>query len=281
HAATCKSPTFTPDAPPRATASNDNTARVWDIESGELLLPPLKHNGTVMQVRFEPDGRRLATGSLDQTARVWDAVTGEALTPPLHHPWSVRSVRFNPDDRHLLTSGSARIVWAWDLPCASCAAGDMIQLAQLLCGSRLDEHRGIMPLKPREQKELWLSLRETRSDLFHFAEGDMMAWHRQTAEECIRGKHWNPALWHLGQLVEKEPDNGLDAARGGLGWADLARLPEASADFTEVVRRAPDEREAWCLYALLRVNDGDAAGYRRACAALLERQEKSDDPRTA
>jgi WD40 repeat protein/Flp pilus assembly protein TadD len=281
HASTIEFADFSPDGRRLATASDDNTARVWDIESGELLLPPLRHNGTVMQVRFEPDGRRLATGSLDQTARVWDAATGEALTPPLQHPWAVRRVRFSPDDRRLLTNGSTGIVWSWDLPCASCAAGDMIQLAQLLCGSRLDAHRGIMPLKPHEQKELWVSLRETRSDLFHFAEDDVMDWHRQTAEECIRGKHWKPALWHLDQLIEKEPDNWLDYARRGLVRAELERWPEASADFAEVVRLAPDEREAWCLYALLRVNDGDAAEYRRACAALLERQEKSDDPRTA
>src|SRR5262249_8368826 len=83
------------------------------------------------------------------------------------------------------------------------------------------------------------------------------------------------------QLIEKESDNWLDHARRGLVRAELDRWPEASADFAEVVRRAPDEREAWCLYALLRVNDGDTAGYRRACAALLERQEKNDDPRNA
>jgi WD40 repeat protein/tetratricopeptide (TPR) repeat protein len=281
HASLVEFAAFSPDGRRLATASDDNTARVWNVESGELLLPPLKHNGTVMQAVFTADGRRLATGSLDQTARVWDAATGQPLTPPLQHPWPVLRVQFSPDNHHLLASGSSGTVWSWELPCSACVTGDLIRLAQLLSGSRLDEHRGVMPLRPSEQKELWTSLRETQSDLFHFTEDDVMAWHRQTAEECYRGGHWSPALWHLDRLIEREPDNWLDYARRGLVRAELERWKEASADFAEVVRRAPNEREAWCLYALVRLHAGDAAEYRRACAALLELQEKSDDPRAA
>jgi tetratricopeptide (TPR) repeat protein len=272
---------FSPDGRRLATASDDNTARVWDVESGELLLPPLKHNGTVMQVVFSADGRRLATGSLDQTARIWDAATGQPLTPPLQHPWPVRRVQFSPDNRHLSVSGASGTVWSWELPCAACVTGDLIHLAQLLSGSRLDDHRGIMPLKPSEQKELWTDLRETQSDMLYFTEDDVTVWHRQVAEECSRGGHWSPALWHLDRLIEREPDNWLDHARRGLVRAELERWKEASADFAEVVRRAPNEREAWCLFALLSLHNGDVAAYRRACAALLERQEKSDDPRAA
>jgi WD40 repeat protein/serine/threonine protein kinase len=281
HASTVEYADFSPDGRRLATASTDNTARVWDIESGELVLPPLKHNGTVMQVLFDGDGRRLATGSLDQTARVWDAATGEALTPPLHHPWSIRQVRFDSDGRHLLTTGPSGRVWLWLLPCSSCATGDLLRVAQLLAGSRLDAHRGIMPLTPREQKELWTALHEARGDLFHFAEDDLLDWHRQSAEDCARSEQWSAALWHLDRLIQKQPDDWLNRARRCLVLAELGRWPEARADFAEVVKRAPDEREAWCLYALLCLHTGDADGHRRACAALLALQEKSDDPRAA
>ncbi len=264
---------FNPDGRRLATASDDNTARIWDIASGEMLVPPLRHDGTVVQAVFSRDGRRVATGSPDQTARVWDADTGQTLTPPLQHPWSVRQVRFDTEGKHLLTSGSSGAVWSWDLPSTDCAVADLIRLAQLLSGSRIDEHRGMMPLSPVEQKDLWTTLQQTQKGFFHSSAEHVTDWHRQTAEECTRGRHWTAALWHLDRLVQQEPDNWLYHARRGGVQAELGHWKEASNDFAEVVRRAPDEVEAWCLYAVLCLREDDLAGYRRGCAALLKQME--------
>ena len=112
------------------TASDDNTARIWDITSGEMLVPPLRHDGTVVQARFSPEGQRVATASRDQTARVWDAQSGQTLSPPLHHPWAVQQVRFSENGRHLLTSGPSGTVWSWDLPTTTGATENLIRLAR-------------------------------------------------------------------------------------------------------------------------------------------------------
>jgi tetratricopeptide (TPR) repeat protein len=130
-----------------------------------------------------------------------------------------------------------------------------------------------MPLEPAELKELWTTLRQTRSDFFHFPADHVTAWHRQTTEECIRGGHWDAALWHLNQLIDKDPDNWLHYARRGQVQGERGYSKEAGADFAEVVRRAPDKVEAWRLYAVLRLHEGDHAGYRRACAALLKQHQ--------
>jgi WD40 repeat protein len=53
-----------------ATASSDNSARVWDAASGRQLLE-VRHDKTVEAVAFSPDGTRLATGSLDRSVRIW------------------------------------------------------------------------------------------------------------------------------------------------------------------------------------------------------------------
>jgi WD40 repeat protein/Flp pilus assembly protein TadD len=264
---------FSPDGLRLVTASGDNSARIWNIANGELLTPPLKHDGTVVQARFDPDGRRVATGSLDQTARVWDAGSGQTLTPPLRHPWSVRQVRFSPDGRNLLTTSPAGTVWSWDLPTTDAEVADLIHLAQLLSGSRIDEHRGIMPLEPAELKELWTTLRQTRSDFFHFPADHVRVWHRQTAEECIRGGHWEAALWHLDKLIQEDPDNWLYLASRGRVQGERGHWKEAAADFGEVVRRAPDKAEAWSLYAVLCLRENDHAGYRRACSALWKQHQ--------
>ena len=280
HASDVWSAAFSPDGSKVVTASDDDTARIWDYEHGQLLVPPLRHDGTVLQAVFGPGGRRVATASRDKTARVWSVSTGLPLAPPLQHPWAVQRVRFAEDGHHLLTAGSIGIVWSWELPCTDCATSDLLPLAEVLSSSRIDEHRGIMPLELTDLESKWRALRQTRGDLFHSTAEDVRAWHQEIAEECIRGQHWSAALWHLDRLIQSEPDNWLHYARRGLARAELGRWTEAGDDFGEVVRRAPDEVEAWSLYALLRLNAGDAAGYRRACAALMERQEKKGDTRT-
>jgi WD40 repeat protein len=48
--------------------SDDNTIRLWDAETGELLQPPLEgHEDSVASVAFSPDGKCIMSGSGDNT----------------------------------------------------------------------------------------------------------------------------------------------------------------------------------------------------------------------
>jgi WD40 repeat protein len=55
-----------------ATGSKDDTARVWELASGQCAATLEGHSENVWSVSFSPDGRSLATGSVDKSARVWD-----------------------------------------------------------------------------------------------------------------------------------------------------------------------------------------------------------------
>ena len=90
HSDSVMSVAFSPDGRRIVSGSGDKTIRVWDAETGEEVVGPLKgHSDWVMSVAFSPDGRRIVSGSDDKTIRVWDAETGEEVMGPLkgHSDW--------------------------------------------------------------------------------------------------------------------------------------------------------------------------------------------------
>ncbi|MGH8551147.1 MAG: NACHT and WD repeat domain-containing protein [Methylococcales bacterium] len=104
---------YSPDGKRLATASTNNTARLWDAATGKELQR-LKHEGTVTSVTFSPDGKWLTTASLDNTARLLDVATGQELQR-LSHESVVTSVTFSPDGARLATASddhTARL-WLW------------------------------------------------------------------------------------------------------------------------------------------------------------------------
>ena len=63
---------FSPDGLRVAIGSEDATARVWNLASGQVELELQGHTATVRSVAFSPNGRRLLTGSDDYTVKLWD-----------------------------------------------------------------------------------------------------------------------------------------------------------------------------------------------------------------
>ena len=54
------------------TASDDQTARIWDAESGKEIALLKAHEGAALGVGWSPDGRRIVTAGADNVARIWD-----------------------------------------------------------------------------------------------------------------------------------------------------------------------------------------------------------------
>ncbi|KAK9457635.1 quinon protein alcohol dehydrogenase-like superfamily [Dipodascopsis uninucleata] len=84
------------------TGSYDTTARVWDIETGNLLRVLSGHVRGVRALMF--DDTKLITGSMDRTIRIWNYKTGECVSTLRGHTDGVVSLHF---DSTLLASGSA------------------------------------------------------------------------------------------------------------------------------------------------------------------------------
>ena len=105
---------YSPDGRRLASASGDQTVKIWDAASGQELLTLKGHTGPVLRVAYSPEGRRLASAGSDQTVKVWDAASGqECLTLRGHTDW-VWTVAYSPDGRRLASAGSDQTVKVWD-----------------------------------------------------------------------------------------------------------------------------------------------------------------------
>jgi len=117
HEANLYSATYSPDGKHIVTASNDETARVWDARTGQELKNK-KIQGSWMGISsaaYSPDGRYIVTAHLDTTVRLWDAMPARQLAVLTGHttfPWNAR---FSPDSKQIVTAGSDRTARVWDV----------------------------------------------------------------------------------------------------------------------------------------------------------------------
>ena len=49
----------------------DNTAKLWDVETGENLHTLLGHTAEIVSLNFDQHGERIITGSFDHTVKVF------------------------------------------------------------------------------------------------------------------------------------------------------------------------------------------------------------------
>lgn len=62
--------TFDPHATLLATGSMDNTAKLWDIETGKEYVTLRGHDAEVISLNFSAEGDRVISGSFDCSAKV-------------------------------------------------------------------------------------------------------------------------------------------------------------------------------------------------------------------
>lgn len=94
-----------------ATASSDNTVRLW-TRTGEEILTLYGHKSSVNWVTFSPNGEYIASASADNTIRIWTR-NGTSVATLVGHTGPVNGVVFSADSRTLASVGDDRTVRLW------------------------------------------------------------------------------------------------------------------------------------------------------------------------
>jgi WD40 repeat protein len=110
HESEVKVVAFSPYGNYLATASEPNTAQVWEVSSGKKVAS-MGHEWWVDSAVFSQDGKYLVTISSGKTTRVWEATSSTKVDDILHDE-GVSSVVLSPDGKYLATAsqdGTVRV----------------------------------------------------------------------------------------------------------------------------------------------------------------------------
>ena len=101
-----------------AAASQDGTARVWDVEIGDCVLVMEGHAGPVTNAALA--GSVLVTSGQDSTVRVWDMEQGHCLHVLKGHTAAVNAVAITRDAKTAVSVSSDETARVWDLKTGHC-----------------------------------------------------------------------------------------------------------------------------------------------------------------
>ncbi|HLP62103.1 MAG TPA: NACHT domain-containing protein [Candidatus Deferrimicrobium sp.] len=101
-------------------ASNDNTIKEWDAETGVCVKTLAGHKYGVNSAVYSGDGKKILSASSDNTIKEWDAGTGVCVKTLAGHERSVNSAVYSGDGKKILSASNDNTIKEWDSEPGEC-----------------------------------------------------------------------------------------------------------------------------------------------------------------
>ncbi len=257
-----ESAAFSPDSRLLATGGRDNTARLWDLATGQQLREFPGHPGWIQAVAFSRDGRTLAVSHW-RSVRLWEVSTGKERRRFTGHEGDGTSLAFAPNGRTLASGSTDTTALIWDLT------------------GRLDQGK-LRPanLTPPDLESAWTALRGDEAGPAYRAIWTLAASPRQ-ALPLLRGllKPAQPAdAGQLAKLIAALDDDDFEKRDSATN--ELAKLGEqAEPALRKALAAKPTaEPRRRIEFLLERLKSGTDSGERLQLARALELVEDMGTP---
>lgn len=102
--------------------SEDNTLKVWDLNSGLCVRTLEGHQNTVTSVHFTSDGAIGMSSAQDRTIKLWDIASGKCLRTLEGHIEPVEDVAFSESGHQALSAGMDGTLRLWEIRDRECVA---------------------------------------------------------------------------------------------------------------------------------------------------------------
>ncbi|MCB0548195.1 MAG: hypothetical protein KDD19_11485 [Phaeodactylibacter sp.] len=109
---------ISPDGQFLATASQDNTVKLWLLATNQYLRTFHNvhgHTRRVNDIAFSPDSRRIISASADGKLIEWSVETGQCLQVFRGHEGPVTSVAYHPDGKRVLSTSEDESTREWSV----------------------------------------------------------------------------------------------------------------------------------------------------------------------
>jgi len=289
------------------TAAGSGEVRLWDSATALPIGPPARHDGGVTGLRFADDDRSFLALCADGTARRWPMPQAVAGDPALVKSW-VQTITGQKQDAGEAVSVLDAAAWrerharvmdsslAADLDGAKDAIlawHDGAAAAHEFSGIGEPAYWHLDRLIAASPKD-W-SLRARRAGVLHRHGHDAEAlkeldkartlgelnlvrdWCGERAANLERLHRHQAALWFREWNAAAAPNEAEVHDDLGHCKARLGRFAEASDHFTRAVALAPDRIGFQRDLAMARLALDDRAGYKTACARMIELAEATKD----
>ncbi len=128
HNATVNQIQYSPDGKILASASADNTIKLWQIETGRLITTLSGHTSSVNSIVFSQDQKLLISGGEDKSIKIWDVKNYSLLSTITAHNDGIKTITISPNNKYIASAGYDQTIKIWNLkrePLASIKAHNL------------------------------------------------------------------------------------------------------------------------------------------------------------